>query len=181
MNTMKRVCGVLLAGAVLVVPAAVQAEILEVAPTKAVVLPADESGLTKVLLQFDLSGLQEGSGRVVDEALLDWSVAGVPSEEMSEYAAYQVTSAWTEQGVGSGSLPSVGEGAVTNWEFTPADYDANDGGFLRFNLKGLTRDWAAGTSANYGVMVVTDAVSRATLSSQMENARLTVRYGFRPE
>ena len=64
------------------------------------------------------------------------------------------------------------------WSYSPLDYDLNQGGLLRFDLLHLVRDWLSGGSTNHGVVISTEDLGREGLSNQLENIRLTVRYGF---
>ena len=167
-----------LAALLALAPAAVQAEVLTLTPSRAQVFPADESGVTRVALQFDLSALPTGQGWRVDEAVLDWTVAGIPSDRHSEYALYPVTQAWTENSVAAGTLPTLAEHTADVWSYEPLDYQRNHGGLLRFDLLGLVRDWLGAKTANYGVVIATEDMTRTALRSQLKTARLTIRYGF---
>jgi hypothetical protein len=164
--------------ALLLAPVASQADVMELTPTQAAVLPAEESGMSRVVLAYDLSGLRSGEGRRIEEALLDWIVVGVPSDEPSEYVAYPVTAAWTAEGAASNGSVTRAEEAAARWEITPMDYERNGKGFLRLDLTRLVADWAAGRATNHGIVVVTPSVSREAFASQLPGARLTVRHGF---
>jgi hypothetical protein len=162
----------------LVAPLASQADVLELTPSRAVVLPADESGLTRIALVYDVSGLRTGEGRRIDEALLDWSVVGVPSDEESEYFAYALTASWTVEDARSGQAVAAAEEAAARWEVTPPDYERNGKGFVRLDLISLMRDWAEGRATNFGILVATESVTREAFATQLQGAKLTVRYGF---
>lgn len=158
----------------------VRAEELVLTPAQAVVLPSDGSGLTKAVLLYDLSGLASGEGRVIDAALVDWQLAGVPASDESEYTAYAATVPWTEatavaSGVGHIAVDAM---PVAEWEFTTTDYDRNNGGFVRLNLTDVVAGWANGSVQNYGVVVTTNDVSRTNMTNSLNGALLTVRYGF---
>ena len=86
--------GVLLS--LLVMPVVAGADVLKVAPTQAVILPSDGSGVTRVALLFDLSDMRGGSGRKINAAHLQWSITGVSANERSEFFLHEATSAWTE-------------------------------------------------------------------------------------
>ena len=81
------ILGVALAGLLALASTAVEAEVLILTPTQSAVCPADESGVTKVVLQFDLSGITGGEGRQIDQALLEWVVTGMPSPSTTPSAA----------------------------------------------------------------------------------------------
>lgn len=156
------------------------ADVVILAPSRATVLPNDGSGLTKIVLQYDLSGLRTGEGRQIDEAMINWHLAGVSSSHDSDFSAYQALVSWTSAtavSVGVGRLES-GAQPISEWEFTTVDYDRNDGGFVRFDLRELASAWASGASPNYGILIITDDVSRTHAAAGLDNALLTVRYGF---
>ena len=174
------IVGLALAGLLALAPAAVQAEVLTITPTQAAVGPADESGVTQIILQFDLSGIQGGEGLQVDQALLQWTVTGMPSEVYSEYYLYPVAQSWTEGGVATGTVPTMAETAADTWSYSPVDYENNRGGLLRFDLLHLVRSWLSGEATNYGVVIATEDLGRTGLSEQLGHIRLTIRYGFVP-
>ncbi len=175
------ILGVALAGLLALASTAVEAEVLILTPTQSAVCPADESGVTKVVLQFDLSGITGGEGRQIDQALLEWVVTGMPSGTHSEYELHAATGAWTESAVASGTVPTFGEDTADVWSYSPLDYTRNQGGLLRLDLLHLVRGWLAGEATNYGVVIATEDLSRAGLSNQLSTIRLTIRYGFVPE
>ena len=177
---MKRISGLIAIGllAALSLPPAATAHVLTVQPVKAVVLPADESGLTRVALQFDFSGMRSGEGRQIHRALLDWKVSGVPSDRHSEYALYPITEAWTTAGAAAGTRVSTAADATASWDFEALDYQRNGGGFIRLDVTDLVRDWVGGEESNYGFVVTTADVSRQAIADQLSKAELTVRYGF---
>lgn len=154
-------------------PVIADADEVSLTPAQAIVLPDDHSGISRVALLFDLSSLREGEGRIVDEALIDWTVSGVPSENPSSYSVYPITSFWT----GASTSISVTEDPTETWEIEPEEF-ARNGGLIRFTVTELVSGWASGKSNNYGVVMTTEDVSREALSAQIMNARLVVRYGF---
>lgn len=177
---MKRNLGLIALGllAAVSLPLVACADVLTAQPVKAVVLPADESGLTRVALQFDVSGIRSGDHRQIHRAFLEWKVNGVPSDRHSEYTLFPVTAAWTEAGVAGGTPVSIAEDATASWDIDPLDYQRNAGGFIRLDVTDLARDWADGVGPNYGFVVVSTDLSREGLADQLSQAELTVRYGF---
>jgi len=173
---MKTMLGILVT--LMLAPALAVGEVLTVSPSQAVVLPADGSGLTKVAVQFDLSGLRAAEGRVIDEAYVEWTPSGVSSEELVTFSAYEVTTAWSAASAAQGA-PEVSESAAGTWEVDPADY-ARTGGFVRFNVTAGVSSWASGASANHGLVLVMGQLDDETLASELNQIHLTVRYGFRP-
>lgn len=153
-----------------------QADVLSVQPSKAVVLPSDGTGTTRIALQFDVSGMRPGENRVIDDALLDWQVDGVPANRRSEYKAHLITTAWT---VGA-TVIDASEGEIASWDILPRDFERNGGGFVRFDLREAVTAWAQSPRNNVGVLIVTRDVKRAHFLTILESAVLTVRYGFRP-
>jgi hypothetical protein len=164
--------------AALSVAVPVHAEVLTLTATQSTVLPASDAAPARVALQFDLSGIAAGEGRRIDSAVLDWSLSGVSSEATSLFAAYAVTAAWTSSAVGSGTAVSVDEDPAAEWDITPLDYERNGGGFVRFDLTHLVRQWADGERTNHGLLIATPDLSEGTLSSGLAAPRLVVRYGF---
>ena len=154
------------------------ADVLEVAPTTAAVTADDESGITKVVVSFDLSRLRSGEGREIHHALVQWTVAGVPSDEVSEYAAYGVTEAWTAAGVGENGIPDSDADACGRWDIYPRDYERNNGGFVKLDVRDLVEEWAAGERTNYGLVLEMSDLNGASLVNQLGNIRLLLRYGF---
>jgi len=148
-----------------------QAAVHELAPDQAVVLPDDETGVAKVALQFDLSGIPEG--HVIDLGYLDWSLTGVSDSERSEYAILLVTSSWTEAGVSGGAAPDVEEASFGTWDIEPRDY-GRTAGLVRFALTDLAREWSSGETDNFGVVVSTEHLSGNALATQLENATLVL-------
>ena len=150
------------------------------APSQATVLPSDASGLTRIVLQYDLSGLRSGEGRQIDAALLDWHLTGVSASHDSEFQAFAATVSWTAANAANSGVGQIASNAepVSEWEFTTEDYDRNDGGFVRFNFRSLATAWADETLPNYGVVITTDDVNRANALASLPSAILTVRYGF---
>jgi len=159
-----------------VAPGMVSADVLTVAPSQSVVLPADESGVTKVAVQFDLSGMQEGEGRRVDIAMLEWTPSGVPSNAFTEYAAYAATQAWSSASAVE-TAPSVSETAAAEWEIDPADY-AESGGFIRFNVTSVVSGWHDSPGSNHGLVLEMGKLDDEALASALEQIRLVVHYGF---
>jgi hypothetical protein len=159
-------------------PLVAHAHVLTVQPVKAAVLPADESGRTRVALQFDLSGLPSGENRQIHRALLNWRVNGVPSDRHSEYSVYPITGAWTVAGAGGGTPVSIAEETAASWDIDPLDYQRNGGGFIRLDITNLVQSWVGSAESNYGVVITTADVNRQTAADQLAEAELTVRYGF---
>jgi hypothetical protein len=160
----------------LVVPGVAAGDVLTVAPSQAVVLAGDESGLTKVAVQFDLSGMQAGAGRRVDMAMVEWTPSGVPSEEFTEYAAYAATESWSGSSASETSV-SVSETVSATWEIDPADY-AKNGGFLRFEVTGVVQGWHDSPGSNHGLVLEMGELDEETLASGLGQIRLVVHYGF---
>lgn len=154
------------------------ADVLTVTPSRAVALPADGSGMTKVALFFDLGELRSGSDRRIDEALLDWRVSPVPSDRRSEYAAFAITGVWTAAGADAGVVVPIDLASSADWEIEPLDYERNDGGFVRFDLTELIRAWSSGSRINHGIVVATDDLASRDLTKQFSGAELTIRYGL---
>jgi hypothetical protein len=176
---MKAIIGILVPGllALGLAPGAA-ADVLVVHPAEAVVLPADTSGLTKIVLRFDLSGMRAEENLHISHAYVDWILPGVPSDRESEYATYAVTAAWSADAVASGAAHvEAAEEPSATWEITPADYEVV-GGLVRLDLVDLVTAWANGTKSNYGIVLATPDVGSEGLAGELVRATLTVRYGF---
>ena len=160
-------------------PGLAAADVLNVAPSQVVILPSDGSGVTRIAVQFDLSGMLAGEGRVIDQAVLDWTPSGLRTGGRWEFSAYAVTEAWSEESVTAGWAPAMAEDPAAEWNLAPADDAVDGGGLIRFNLKDLVATWEAGTVATNGLVLVMDDVEALRLVGQLSNMRLIVYYGFR--
>jgi hypothetical protein len=149
-------------------------------PSEAVMVPDDATGVTKVVFLFDLSGLRQGDNRHIEEALLDWRVAGVGTDYPALFAAYPVTDAWTKASVEGGTAPATAELMASDWHVSLGTEPA-EGRLVRLELTELVGSWASGATANYGVVVSTSALQAKTLATQLANVQLTIRYGFRDD
>lgn len=166
--------------AMILSPTMTSADVLRLEPTRMAVLPDDSSGITRVALLFDLSGVRSGSGREILHARLEWTVSGAPSQTRSEFYLHEITAGWDQARIGTGQEDLQRAADPTDdWNIETLDY-SRTGGLVRFDVKDLVNRWLATPSTNFGVMVATSAVGETTLQSQMENARLVVIYGFFP-
>lgn len=155
-------------------------DVLRLDPVQSAVCPADSTGITKVALQFDLSGIRSGENRQIEEAILDWTVAAMDDETDYVCVAYRITSGWTEAGVTSNGAPESLAEAAAEWTFGPADYDALGMGMVRFYLEDLVEAWVAGEAENHGVLIEVPGLTAEGVSAAFGHATLIVRYGFRP-
>jgi hypothetical protein len=171
--------GLMLVGLGFVIrPAA--ADILEVTPAKAVVVPSQKDGWTRVALEFDLSTMQSGIGRAVLWAYVEWRIESVDKGQ-KEFSAYPILVPWAvEQAAVSSDAPLSSADEAADWLLTPQEQEKG-GCLLRLVLTDVVGDWAAGRTGNYGVVVATRDMSAAVLSEQFANARLVVGYTFRGE
>lgn len=160
---------------VLAGPGVGRGEVLTVNPSRAAILPVDESGQTKIALFFDISGLKEGLGRRIEGASVDWRISGTSSELRVSLEAYPITSSWVE---GAASAVTTTEEAVVFWDIEPIDNERNGNGLVRLDLQDLVASWAMGTAVNHGILITTPDLTRSLLADQLRSARLTVRYGF---
>lgn len=168
---------IFLAAALLACTAGVAAaDVVTLAPVQAVLAPDDQSGVTKVLFRFDLSGLPEDEGLVVSTAVLDWVIGGMPSDRHSEYAVHVVTQSWTEAGVSGGTVPAASEDPFEVWDYEDLDYERNQGGRVRFFLGGLVRDWTGGETDNLGILVAGEDLDAEAIGGDLETVRLTVSF-----
>ena len=155
----------------------VMADVLRASPSQAAVLPSNGDGLTRVALQFDLSGMRYGNGRKVVWAYLEWQVANAGTGEKA-FAAFPITSSWNASQAASGAgLVAYSETPVSKWELTQDEQDRL-GCAVRLNAKRLISDWLAGITNNNGLVVTTREISGSTLANQLENATLVIGYGF---
>ena len=176
-TTMWVVC--VMVAALLGAPGASRADVLKAAPVEAVLLPDEGDGAIRVAFLFDLSGLRSGENRRIDEALLDWWLTGTSEEAVSEFTAYPVAESWTETSVAQGTAPDLQEQRAATWDVFPTAPERGGERLVRLDLTELVNAWAAGATANHGVVVTTAGLSRATAGAQLAKATLTIRYGFR--
>ena len=163
-----------LVGVLMACSGSTEAGMLVLEPTQVAVAPVQGAEPVKTFVQFDLSGVPEGEEVVL--AMLDWPLDAIPSDAWTEYAAFAVEGSWTEAQVGSGQLPEVAEVEAAWWDFAPLDYQRNGGGLVRFRLEALASGWAGGSVANHGIVIVTGAVSRASMVSEVSSITLTVHH-----
>ena len=175
MKTLKRILAIGVTAAALV-PGIGEAGVLTLSP-QATAVTRVEDGPTQVFVRFDLSAVPDVQTTRIDGALLDWPVSGVPSDQESEYAVYPVTASWSGAGVAEGTAPGRAEDPFDTWSYTARDYERNQGGFLRFNLTPLVRDWLTGSVTNYGVVIETEDLGPTGLDAQLGAMQLTIRYG----
>jgi hypothetical protein len=148
------------------------------APAEAALLPADESGVAKVAMRFDLSSLRSGEHRRIEQALLEWTLTGTSDADMTEYVVYAAQASWSESAIASGSVPVHGEEPAAEWLLQPRKAGEKGAGLVRLDITELVRSWADGGQPNYGVIVATSALGREVLGGQLDQAKLTIRYGF---
>lgn len=158
--------------------AAPQADRVVLQPVRSAVLDVNPSGVNRVAFQFDLGGLRQGEGRRIEEAFLEWSVPGIPSDRMTEYSAYAATAEWATNADSTRTSVTVTSEPVAFWEISPADHQAGQGSRIRLDLQTLVQAWADSATANFGVVVCTRDLSAQTLNEQIDNASLVVRLGF---
>ncbi len=175
---------VTLAGVILTAALAatsVQAGTLTLHPAVAVMGPVTESGQTTVLVEFNLGELPDFQVYQLDEALLEWPVAGLPSDRSTEYALYPITSAWNGESVAATGLPSVAEAPVATWSWgaLPAQWVGH--GHIRFDLTALFRDWVGGRTDNHGFLIATRDVGKSAFEQDLQTVTVTLRYGRHPQ
>jgi hypothetical protein len=163
---------------VLCISSKAEADVYKGVPKEAVVLPDDGSGVTRVGLFFDLSSLRSGENRRIAEAVLDWRVSGLGAEELPQFGAYQVTESWSRTSVNTGSLPTLASEMIADGQVSSLVLETSEGKFLRLDMTGIVRQWAAGTTTNYGLVLATSDLGAKALSPQLGKIQLTVRYGF---
>ena len=175
---MKTTCILLAFGLLLGLCAStVMADVLRVTPSQAVVVSSTGDGLTRVALQFDLSGMRSGSGRKVVWAYLEWQVTNAGSGEKA-FAAFPITSSWSaSQAASRADAVAYSETSISAWELTQGEQDRL-GCAVRLNAKSLVSDWLGGVTTNNGLLITTREIPGSTLASQLENATLVIGYGF---
>jgi len=156
-----------------------EGDTISVAPLQTAVAPADESGVTRIFLEFSLETMREGPHRHIDDAMIEWTVGGVPGGRIPEFTVQEVLEDWNGSAVGRGEEdPATGEEEADRWTITPKMFEAT-GGFVRLDVEEWVRGWAEGTRSNFGVMLATEGVDREALVEEVSNVRLVVRYAFR--
>jgi hypothetical protein len=180
MNAHKLVLLVLVLALLPLLSASALAEVTTLNPTTVVMGPATERGETTVLVQFDLSAAPDLKGFDIDEALVEWPVAGLPADWPTEYALYPVTSAWSAAALASTGLPARAEIPAASWSWGALPAQWNGTGRLRFDITPLFRDWVEGRSANHGFVITTADVDDEVFASRLGTMSLTLRYGRHP-
>jgi len=156
-----------------------EADTYEQASKEAVAL-ADDSGISKAALVFDLTSLRSGGNRHIEEAILDWWVSGIAPESSPVFSAYPILASWTKSTVQNGASLAVGEASVAQYQVNNLIPDKGNGRLVRLDVTSLVREWADGSKSNYGIVIIATAgVSANDLDSQLGKAHLTIRYGFR--
>ena len=89
----------------------------------------------------------------------------------SDYSARIVTAAWT---TGSSSV-SAEEDPVAVWDMEPRDVE-RVGRLIRLDIAGAARAWLDGAS-NFGILVEAEGVDAAELAADLDQAKLSLRYG----
>jgi hypothetical protein len=159
-------------------PGGVEAEVLEVTPATTAVLDGVEVGSKSVVLLFDLTALEPGRGRQIDEAILDWPITGMSAEKRYDFEIFAITQPWTADGVAAVTEVVTPPDPESVWDLEPLDFQRNKGGLLRFDLTRLVRMWAENPGSNRGVEIRGSDWDQAVLRNQLSRARLTIRYGF---
>jgi len=145
------------------------------APMTAVVLPDDESGLTKVALWYDLSGLEAAEERTAARAAVEWTVPGVSEEGEYTFAAYPIEAAWDAGEVVAGEETlDVGSERAASWAIESRDYDRH-GAYAKFLVTDLVDGWVSGSTGNYGILIEMSGVEAEAVTS-LSGARLSIRY-----
>ena len=153
------------------------ADVLRASPSQAAVIPSTGDGLTRIALQFDLSGLRSGNGRTVVWAYLEWQVTNAGTGGKA-FAAFPITSSWTAaQAASRADMVTYAETPTSEWELTQEEQDRL-GCLVRLNANSIVSDWLGGVTSNNGIVVTTREIPGSTLANQLENARLVVGYGF---
>jgi hypothetical protein len=162
-----------------VVSAPATADVLKVKPSEVVTLPGNGSETARIALRFDLSGMRQGEGLEIIVAHLDCRLDAMPADRETYYEAFPIADAWTaaEASFG-GDPPVVAESAAVKWNFTPADYERIQGGFVRFDLRDVVGSWLDGQLANNGLVISTGDVESDVFVSALRETELVVRYGF---
>ena len=158
---------------------AARADLLEATSAAVTVLPADESGLVKVAVRFDLSAVMEGDGRRIDDALLEWTVDSAPTADRpARYAVREVLASWDAARASSGEQAvTASENTVSDWSIGARSW-SRVGGFVRLDVESLIADWLADPQRNFGVLIEAKDVSRQAVANVLGQMKLIVRYGF---
>ena len=146
---------------------------------------------TRTLLQFDFSSVPPGSTIQSAKLRLDSTAMGTPSGNTKTISAYTITQSWVE-GTANGSSPGNAVTYNTRNGFsawtaggtysTPSIAMATDEasgnsppasnfstGWIYWDLTALVKSWVAGSTNNYGVILISTVSDQPTLPSR-ENA-----------
>lgn len=155
-----------------------EANVVEIEPSSAVILPNDNSGLTRVAMKFNISAVEVAEGWEIVTAHIDWPISGMTVEEPTTFLAYGLTGAWTAEGAGSGQTELACEvDPASRWEMGNLDY-TRLGGLVRLDILGLVNQWLASPEDNFGVVITFENMSAQDLSGKLGAAKLVVRYVY---
>jgi len=176
MKSMRR--WLFVAGSLALLVSTARADVLTLSPVKTAVLPDDGSGLTRMALQFDLSGIRQGEGRRIDNAILEWEVGDNTRTETGAFSVQEIANPWDPQSITEGvTAPTVQSKIMDRWHITPWLRE-HRGGLVRLDLQEVANRWMSGASGNFGVLVTTPMLTQASGAQLISNARLVVYYGF---
>ena len=158
--------------------ASVSADVLEV-PATAVVLPDDGSGVSRIALQFDLSGMRSGRGRVVQSAAILWEIPSLAANRKAGFAAYRLTASWGVFGPDALSVVrALEEAPEATVELFPQDMSRSGRKMMKLLVTDLARERVDLSTADLSVIVTSREVIRRTILGELSGIRLRVRYGF---
>jgi len=155
----------------------VQADVLEVSPTEAVVVPATGDQPTQVGLKFDFAAMRQGDGRRIDMARLEWPVGAPAATDLLEFESFAATVTWTSSSVALGQASLQKGDRRKDGLIAPRD-SGTEAVVLTVDVTDLVAAWVSGKVSNDGLVLTTQDVSAARLESALSAAKLKVWYGF---
>ncbi len=156
----------------------VSAELLDRSP-EVVVLPTDGSGESKVAFRCNVGGMRQGLGLVIQSAVIEWTLPGMPSDRMSEFRAHRMRPDW---GLLGPSVLDIEEALGTSSEATlhvfPQDHARVGRKVMTLDVTSLAREAVAGSASEISILMVTPTISTQRLAQGIAGVRFKVRYGF---
>jgi hypothetical protein len=143
------------------------------------VLPEDGSGVAKVAVRFDLSGLREGSGLTVVSASVNWDIPGMPAEARSEFQVYRLEGSWGPLGPSAlDVIEALDKGAEVVKSVYPQDHVRVGRRTVRLSVTDLTQEVLNSRGSTLNILVASPTLSRQGFTDALGSVHFTIRYGF---
>ena len=158
----------------------VHAKKMTLEPSVLLVLAADESGLAKVAVRFDLSGLPEAENRQINHAFLEWHPAGTtPDGEtaLRSFEVQRIVASWSNTPQSTVTVSATPEAV---WDITAGEYERDEESYVRLDVTDALRAWNDEGADSFGYLISTAALTRNNAVAAAGGVVLRVSYGCRP-